>query len=166
MKSILSLILCLFFCGVSAQTDSLSTDVPSIIIKNIEGESVDVSTYAHNGHLTILCFFATWCKPCYAEFKNFSELLEDWSDAYDVELVGISTDDARNTAKVKSTAMGMGWDFDILLDPNGAVQRAMNVVSPPMTMLVDRNGAIVYSHMGYLEGDEYILEDHIKELVD
>jgi cytochrome c biogenesis protein CcmG/thiol:disulfide interchange protein DsbE len=58
----------------------------------------------------------------------------------------------------------MGWDFDILLDPNGDIQRAMNVVSPPMTILVDKQGKIVYTHLGYLEGDEYELEDEMKKL--
>ncbi len=149
-----------------AQTDTVSNDVPSVVVKNIDGESIDVASYATNGHITILCFFATWCKPCYSEFKNFSELLVDWEEQYDVELVGISTDDARNMAKVKSTVAGMGWDFDILLDPNGDIQRAMNVVSPPMTMVVDRNGNVVYRHLGYLEGDEYEVEDKLKELTD
>lgn len=58
----------------------------------------------------------------------------------------------------------MGWDFDILLDPNGDIQRVMNVVSPPMTILVDKQGKIVYTHLGYLEGDEYELEDEMKKL--
>ncbi|NBV57428.1 MAG: hypothetical protein EBR72_06460 [Bacteroidetes bacterium] len=44
-------------------------------------------------------------------------------------------------------------------------QRAMNVANPPVTFLVNQSGQIVYTHTGYVEGDEYDLEDHIKELV-
>ena len=54
-------------------------------------------------------------------------------------------------------------DFDILLDLNGDVQRAMNVANPPVTFLIDQNGKIVYTHTGYVEGDEYELEEKIKE---
>jgi hypothetical protein len=31
--------------------------------------------------------------------------------------------------------------------------------------LLDKNGVIVYTHTGYVEGDEFILEEKIKELV-
>ena len=40
----------------------------------------------------------------------------------------------------------------------------MNVTNPPVTFLIDQNGKIVYTHTGYLEGDELDLEDHIIEL--
>ncbi len=58
----------------------------------------------------------------------------------------------------------LNWGFDILMDPNGDLQRAMNVANPPVTFLIDQRGNIVYTHTGYVEGDEYELEDHIKEL--
>jgi hypothetical protein len=41
----------------------------------------------------------------------------------------------------------------------------MNVANPPVTFLVNQSGKIVYTHTGYVEGDEYDLEDHIKELI-
>ena len=94
-----------------------------------------------------------------------NSLLDDWMDAYDLELVAISVDDSRNAGKVKPTANALNWDFDVLLDPNGEVQRAMNVANPPVTFLVDQSGKIVYTHTGYVEGDEYDLEDHISKLV-
>jgi peroxiredoxin len=58
----------------------------------------------------------------------------------------------------------MGWDFEVLLDPNGELQRALNVTNPPATFLVDKKGKITYTHTGYVERDEYQLEDHIKEI--
>jgi len=42
----------------------------------------------------------------------------------------------------------------------------MNVVNPPVTFLLDKEGKIVYTHTGYVEGDEYALEDEIKKLVE
>ena len=94
-----------------------------------------------------------------------NSLLDEWIEEYDVELVAVSVDDSRNAVKVKPTVNALNWDFDILLDPNGDLQRAMNVANPPVTFLIDQEGNIVYTHTGYVEGDEYELEDHIKELV-
>ena len=112
-----------------------------------------------------ISFWATWCKPCIKELKNVNSLLDEWIEEYDVELVAVSVDDSRNAVKVKPTVNALNWDFDVLLDPNGDLQRAMNVANPPVTFLIDQEGNIVYTHTGYVEGDEYELEDHIKELV-
>ena len=138
--------------------------LPEVTIKNIDGENVNLADYASNGKITIISFWATWCKPCIKELRNMNELLEEWEEDYNCELVAISVDDARNVPRVRPFAVGQGWDFTVLLDPNGDVQRLMNVTNPPVTLLVDQNGKIVYLHTGYLEGDEYDLEDQMKAL--
>ena len=93
-------------------------------------------------------------------------MYEDWQDDYDMELVAISIDDVRNVSKVKTYVDGQAWDYDVLLDTNEDLKRMMNFQTVPYTVLVDQKGNIVYTHSGYVEGDEYILEDHIKELID
>ncbi len=165
MKKIFTLlVLSLLGIATYAQTDSAQTELPDITVKNVDGEDVNLQDYGTNGKITIISFWATWCKPCIKELKNINELLEDWEEEYDVELVALSVDDSRNAVKVKPTVNAFNWDFEILLDPNGEVQRAMNVANPPVTFLIDQNGNIVYTHTGYVEGDEFELEEHIIEL--
>ena len=168
MKKILTLIIVFSSFLTFAQTDTednTSAKLPNITVKNVDGEDVNLNSYGTNGKLTIISFWATWCKPCIKELKNMNDLMEEWTEAYDVELVAVSVDDSRNMVKVKPMVNGLGWDFDILLDPNSDLQRAMNVANPPVTFLVDTEGNIVYIHTSYVEGDEYELEEHIKELV-
>ncbi len=170
MKNIV-IAIALSLCFVTANAgikDSTTTkqSLPSVTLKNTEGDNVDMSSYATNGKITIISFWATWCKPCIKELRNINDVLDDWVEEYNVELVAVSVDDSRNTALVKPFADGQGWDFDILLDPNGELQRAMNVTNPPVTFLIDQNGKIVYTHTGYLEGDELDLEDEIIKLVE
>jgi peroxiredoxin len=150
--------------AVVSDSTKKNAPLPSISLKNIDGESVDIASYGKNGKITVISFWATWCKPCIKELRNVDALLEDWEEEYGVELVAVSLDDAQSVNKVKSFANGQGWTFDILLDPNGELRLAMNVTNPPVTFLVDEDGNIVYTHTGYLEGDEIDLEDHIKEL--
>ena len=168
MKNIvIAIALCLSTLAAKADVQDSTTakqTLPSVTLKNTEGENVDVSTYATNGKIAIISFWATWCKPCIKELRNINDVLDDWIEDYNVELVAVSVDDSRNSARVKPFADGQGWDFDILLDPNGELQRDLNVTNPPVTFLVDQNGKIVYTHTGYLEGDELDLEDKIIEL--
>ena len=168
MKNIV-IAITLMICAIGTQAaveDSTKTkqSLPSVTLKNTEGENIDVSTYGTNGKITIISFWATWCKPCIKELRNLNDVLDDWEEDYNVELVAVSVDDSRNSARVKPFADGQGWDFDILLDPNGEFQRDMNVTNPPVTFLIDQNGKIVYTHTGYLEGDELDLEDEIIKL--
>jgi len=168
MKSILTLLtftLCASFVSFAQDsTSKASQTLPNMIVKDTEGNSVNLQSLVDGESMTIISFWATWCKPCIKELTNISALMEDWEEEFNVKLVAISVDDARNAMKIKPFAAGRGWDFDILLDPNGDVQRAMNVANPPTTYLLDKTGKVVYLHNGYQEGDEYELEDHMREV--
>jgi thiol-disulfide isomerase/thioredoxin len=168
MKTIFFLLAILTFQFTYATDSDTLVDkktMTSVKVKNMEGEIVDILDYANNGKITIISFWATWCKPCIKELKNIDALYEEWQDEYDVELVAVSVDDSRNSNKVKTMVNGLGWEYDVLLDPNGELQRDLNVTNPPVTLLLNEKGEIVYIHTGYLEGDEYKLEEQIKKLV-
>jgi len=55
-----------------------------------------------------------------------------------------------------------GWEYTILSDANGGCQQAMNFQSVPQTFLLNAAGEIVYSHTGYVPGDEEELEEQIE----
>ena len=60
---------------------------------------------------------------------------------------------------------GRGWDrFQFAFDVNQELTRAMNVTSCPYVFLYDKDGTLVYSHMGYSPGDEDVLFEKIKAL--
>jgi len=138
--------------------------LPDLVLKDVNGKQKNLSEYSKSGKITVISFWATWCSPCKKELNNVNELYEDWHTKYGVEVVAVSTDNARNVMKVKPYVDGQAWPFDVLLDVNEDLKRAMNVVLIPHTFLVDRDGKIVYSHSGYVEGDEFQLENKIKEI--
>lgn len=175
MKTQLNFVLGLIFTvlistSLQAQGDAkkifTEKKIPSLSLNDIYGKKIDVADYGTNGKITVLSFWATWCSPCKKELNNISYMYEDWQDDYDMELVAISIDDVRNISKVKTYVDGQAWEYDVLLDTNEDLKRMMNFQTVPYTVLVDQQGIIVYTHSGYVEGDEYILEDHIKELLD
>lgn len=128
--------------------------VPSIKLKDLSGKTVDISQLKNNGKPIIISFWATWCKPCKAELNAIAEEYEDWVDETGVTLIAVSIDDARSTGRVEPYVNGQGWDYKVLLDPNGDLKRAMNVNNVPHTFLVDGNGKIVWQHNSYATGDE------------
>lgn len=163
MKKLTTLLLMtLLVAGLHAQT---KTDLPNVTLKDLNGKDVNISKLSNDGKPIVITFWATWCAPCIKEHNALSDVYDDWQDETGVKIYSVSIDDSRSTAKVKPFVEGKGWDFNVLLDVNSELKRAMNVSNPPHTFLIDGKGKIVYQHTGYLEGAEEELYEEIQKLV-
>ena len=154
-KIFLSLSLSLFISIGYAQ-------LPNINLKDVNGVTKNLSKFSNNGNPIIISFWATWCKPCKAELNTIAEEYDDWTDETGVKLIAVSIDDARSSTRVEPYINAQGWEYLVLLDPNGDLKRAMNVNNVPHTFLIDGNGKIVWDHNNYSPGDE---EELYQELV-
>ncbi len=138
--------------------------LPNVNVKDLTGKTVNIQDYAKNGKITVISFWATWCSPCKKELDAIADIYPDWQEEYGAEVVAITIDNARAMAKVPGMVATKQWEYDILSDVNQDLQRALNFQSVPQTFLLDQSGNIVYTHTGYVSGDEYELEDKIKAL--
>lgn len=138
--------------------------LPSVQLKDMDGNVVDTKTISNDGKPIIISFWATWCKPCIRELKAIHELYPDWQDETGVKVIIVSTDQAQDVQKVRPMVDGFGWEFDVLLDPNKDFMRAMQVNMNPHVFVLDGEGKIVYNHSGYTDGGENELYDIIKSL--
>ena len=139
-------------------------NLPNVDVKKIDGSSFNFKNIDNNGNPIVVSFWATWCKPCTKELNNIAEVYEDWQDETNVKLVAVSIDDRRSQSKVAPYVNSSGWEYEIYIDPNSDLKRAMGVSTVPHTFLLDKNKQIIWQHRGYVEGDEYELFDEILKL--
>ena len=158
-RILLSLALLLVSLGSYAQER-----LPKVILKDMEGKTVQTDTIANNGKPLLLAFFATWCKPCNRELKAIAELYDEWQQETGMRLIAVSVDQAQNINKVKPLVDQNGWRYDVLLDPNSELRHALGIQLIPYTVLLDGQGNIVYRHNGYTDGAELELYEKIKEI--
>ena len=163
MRKITS-ILIFFFIAINCY--SQENTLPSVLVKTLEGNSFNIQNISNKNNPIVISFWATWCKPCKKELNNIAEVYEDWQNETGVKLVAVSIDDTRSMNKVSPFVNASDWEYDILLDPNRDLARALGVTSVPHTFLLDGSRRIVWDHKGYVEGDEDELFEKVKKLID
>jgi peroxiredoxin len=152
------------FAPAQAQISGTQT-LPSVELRTLKGKPFNTAELQNDGRPMIISFWATWCKPCIQELAAIAELYPDWQAETGVKLVAVSIDDSRNTGKVGPFVNGRNWDYEVLLDPNSDLKRAMNVTNVPHTFLLNGQGEIVHQHTTYKPGDEIELYEKVLSLV-
>jgi peroxiredoxin len=162
MKSLNLLTFFLFLSIVTFAQEKL----PNVVLKDIDGNAVNLSEIKNDGKPYVINFWATWCAPCKRELNTISDLYEDWQKETGVKIYAISIDDQRTVDKVKPYVSAQGWEYEVLLDTNGDLKRALGVNNVPFTFLVDGKGNIVWKHNNYNPGDENELFEKIQKLAE
>lgn len=137
--------------------------LPQVTLKDINGKAIRLDTLKNNGKPIIIDFFATWCKPCNRELSAISEVYDEWQQETGVRLIAVSIDQAHHINKVKPLVDQLGWPYEVLLDPNNELKRALGVQVIPYTLIVNGNGKIVYKHSGYVDGEEEELLEEVRK---
>ncbi|MFO7897087.1 MAG: TlpA disulfide reductase family protein [Candidatus Cloacimonadales bacterium] len=173
---LLSLAVLLFACTPKADTETQSTDdnesgdiytesviMPDFTLLDIDGNEVSLYERLDAGQTVIVDFWALWCVPCLKLLPHLS----DFADKYEnVEVLALSQDSKRQSAKAAEKAKAEGWNVTTLLDPNGEVKELLEVGVIPETFYVKPNREIHFHHQGYKDGSEVKMEKILKELLE
>ena len=147
---------------LAAQNAKMPQNVP---LKHVDGDAVQSSVIQNGGRPVIVSFWATWCKPCNRELDAIKEVYDDWQEETGVKLVAISIDDTRSAARVRPWVNGKDWPYEVYLDQNKDLARAMGVVDVPHTFLLNGDGEIVWQHTTYQDGSEEELIERVRPLL-
>lgn len=158
-KTLIGIALTLIPLTLSAQKA-----MPDVTVKALDGKTVRMKDITGKGKITVISFWATWCSPCKRELDAMTDLYPAWKQKYGAEVLAISTDNPRQLPKVGPMVAAQGWPYVILTDATAQLKNALNFQAIPHTLLVDKQGNIVYEHTGYLPGDELELEKKIARL--
>ncbi|MFW2438684.1 MAG: TlpA family protein disulfide reductase [Arenicellales bacterium] len=136
--------------------------VPPILnLFSVRGDRVIHSDYM--GKVTVVNFWASWCRPCIEEIPSLNRLREQMKGS-PFEL--ISVDYAEEKSNVMKFMQEVNVNFPVLLDSDGKVSALWNVLVFPSTFVVAPDGKIVYGVRGGLYWDSPEVVKQLKSLMD
>ena len=142
----LTLVLLLGAAGALADPESYyGKTLPDFTVKTLDGEDFTLSESLKSHDLVLINFWATWCGPCRMEFPFLQDAWQQYADRIDV--IALSVEETDTIKKLQRFAEQNGLTFRIGWDETGIFSR-MRGNAIPTTLIVDRDGKIVYVDVG------------------
>lgn len=129
--------LTLFLAGCQDKKP-ISGKAPTVSLKSFSGETYTVT--GDDKDVTLLVFWATWCRPCLMEVPTLVKLHDKYRDR-NFRVVSINVDDPEGQ-KVKAIAKEFGITYPILIGNEDVMKQFGGVQALPTSFLIDREGHI------------------------
>ena len=138
----------------------LNKKAPEFKTESLIRDEIFSSKKHLNGQITLVNFFATWCKPCRDEHKY----IKKFSENKKIKLVGINFKD--NSEKTVKWLKKYGNPYSVIaIDKNGFIAIDWGVYGIPETFILHSTGTIKFRHVGPITKKIYSKIDLIiKEL--
>lgn len=143
-------------CGSAQQLEAFS-------LENLEGDWQTLDDL-QGEQVTIVDFWATWCKPCTKAMPKLDAIYTKLQDQ-GLSVIGISCDGPRSIGKVSPVVASMNITYPILKDIDCEVMNAHDYQAFPTLVLLDKDGNITWVHEGYQAGDEKKIEEKVMTLL-
>ncbi|MBW2961416.1 redoxin domain-containing protein [Mesonia aestuariivivens] len=144
-----------------ASATSVGSKAPDFSAPTPEGETLALKDAL--GKVTIIDFWASWCKPCRMENPNVVKLYNEYHEK-GLNILGVSLDkDGQKDKWLKAIKDdGLTWQHVSNLKYwQGPIAKLYNIRSIPATFILDENGVIVAKD---LRGEE--LKAKVAEMLD
>lgn len=123
-----------------------------LALKDLTG--ADQSLAAYKGRIVILNFWATWCEPCKKEMPDLSAIQNDYAPL-GVQVIGAAGDEAAESAKVLKFIREFKVNFPVWVGAKTEDMERFGVgTALPATVVVDREGKIVWREIGIIKPAE------------
>lgn len=101
----------------------------------------------HRDKVVLLNVWATWCGPCRYEIPELQEIHEKHAPR-GFEVIGVSVDESGVDAVKEFVKEQKKMSYPVALDAEGKIANILQTSVLPTTVLIDRNGRIVWKKYG------------------
>lgn len=150
------------FFILASFTVHAQTALSSAIIKSLRGATASFSSFTQKDSLILICFWSVNSDVSIDELNAINAHYDSWKEAVKFKLMAVSVDEGKLANRVRPTAIMNGWTFDIFIDINSDLQKALSSNNFPQSFII-KKGKVVYQQSGYETGTENYLFQKIAE---
>ena len=147
---------------------TISVCVGAQSINNFELKDINNETRSYNElkgeKITILDFWATWCKPCTKAIPELNKLYDEFK-AKGVQIIGVNCDGPRSISKVAPISKLLNIKYPVLIDLNASLVKELSIQAYPTLVILNSKGKVVWIHEGYVNGDAELIASQINKLI-
>ncbi len=127
---------------VSCGNSSTQMSADTVELESMQGDVVTIGDTLGDRPL-LVSLWAVWCQPCKRELPELQKI-SDEDRGVDVLAVNVGDDPER----IAQYLTEMSLDVPVAIDPVGDLLTALDVSTVPATVLFDRGGNVLWSHLG------------------
>jgi thiol-disulfide isomerase/thioredoxin len=148
-----------------AEPESARTEVgdpmPAYAAAYLDGKPLNLAN--EKGSVIFLNVWATWCGPCRFETPELQALQNQYA-ANGLKVIGVSVDEG-DKAEVKTFVAEQKITYPIAVDPEGRIATLLQTTVLPTSLLIDRDGKIVWRQIGAVMPNDAKLKAAVEKAV-
>jgi thiol-disulfide isomerase/thioredoxin len=137
------------YFGLGNPRDPPATALLGLVLPDIDGREQPLDQW--KGKVLVVNFWATWCEPCREEMPEFVRA-QAALGGKGLQFVGIAID---QPDKIRRFSSELKLNYPSLVGGYGALELSRslgnNILALPFTVVIDREGRVVYAQMGPLK---------------
>lgn len=124
---------------IDTQDHDLLKQVPYFYVKEIQGSSIEPSDLI--GKVTLINFWATWCKPCLEEFPKKNKIQSHFENTINVLNICIDSREERCKEVIENHKL-LGINAVAIGEWSEKLEERFNIRGLPHSVLIDPDGVL------------------------
>jgi peroxiredoxin len=130
--------------NVASSASVIGEAAPDFALPSLHDGNLRLSEY--RSEVVVLAFWASWCARCNQAMPLYKSLYSQYQ-ASGLQVLTVAIDGEPDIAK--QLVEDFGLEFPILLDRDHQVSRMYELGKMPMTVVIDREGRVVFIDSGF-----------------
>lgn len=126
-----------------------------VLLASFSAQAQEFSQESYKGQVLYIDFWASWCGPCKESFPWLNQMHKKFKDK-GLTIVGINLD--KDKSQADDFLKAHPALFPVFFNADGTLAKKYGVKGMPYTVIIDKNGKIIDSHIGFHadKTDQYI----------